>query len=164
MKAQLLGTLDIKTVPVEDREIAKKLTIRGSKWLGDVDPIALSSDNPFIKALLDFGASRGFKYKECRLYLGLCLLPLNGTVLWHDDNGIGHILCWVIEVQKFGRSLIPSRDTPALLSIHDRKVEQLDNLKVGDVFVFNGDYGHAWLSNESCVLVQVTVSAPRAIL
>jgi hypothetical protein len=164
MKAQLLGKLDIKAVPVQDRKAAKKLTIRDKKWPGEVEPIGLSVKNPYIQALLDFGAEHGFKYKECHLYTGACLLPLDGSVLWHDDSGIGHILCWVIEVEKFGSSFAFSRDTPALLSTHKQKVHQLDRLKVGDVFVFNGDYGHAWLSNESCVLVQVTVSAPRASL
>lgn len=164
MKAQLLGKLNIETVPLSDRKAAKKLTIRDQKWLGEVEPIGLSVKNPYIQTLLDFGAEHGFKYKECHLYVGACLLPLDGSVLWHDDSGIGHILCWVIEVQKLGSSLGLSRDTPALLSTHKQKVHQLDGLKVGDVFVFNGDYGHAWLSNESCVLVQVTVSAPRARL
>ena len=164
MKAKVLGKLDPKIISKADREIAKSLQTRTTKWLGEVEPIALSLTNPYMMALLDFGAKYGFKYKETRLYTGPCLLPLDGTVLWHDDSGIGHLLCWVLEVRKFGRSFDESRNTPALLSQTGREVEQLESLVPGTVFVFNGDVGHAWLSNESCLLAQVTVSPIRGKL
>lgn len=162
MKATILGKLDPKVIPVSDRQVARSLCRRSDKrWLGEVEPIGLEIDNPYMQALLGFAAKFGFKYKPNDLYTGPCLLPLDGTVLWHDDGGIGHILNWVLEVKAYGGNFATSRDTPALLSQYCGKVNQIDSLDAGTVFVFNGDVGHAWLSNESCVLAQVTVSVPR---
>ena len=153
-----------RSISKVDREIAKSKQTRATKWLGEVEPIALSLDNPYMMALLNFGAKHGFKYRKTCIYTGPCLLPLDGTVLWHKDSGIGHLLCWVLEVRGFGRSFDKSRHTPALLSQTGGKVEQLESLVPGAVFVFNGDVGHAWLSNESCCLAQVTVEPVRAKL
>ena len=164
MKAQILGNLSLDVIQPKVRQSIKRSRVRSRVLLGEVEPIGLGRDHPCIKVLLDFGRMHGFKFKEVPLYGSAAFLPLDGSVPWHYDSGIGHLLCWLIDINSLGPSLGAANYTPALLSMHDRKIIELDGLRVGDVFVFNGDYGHAWLSNESCLLTQVTVSAPRATM
>jgi hypothetical protein len=164
MKPKKLGWLDPAIIPSQDRKTAKIVSSSSRRYFGDVDPVGLPTSNPYMKELLKFGAKHGLKYRPSRYYTGPCLLPIHGSVLWHDDAGIGYILNWVVEVNKISRSITENLSTPSLLSVFKREIIQIESLRPGDIFIFNGNVGHAWQSNESCLLAQVTVSVPRAMV
>ena len=47
-------------------------------------------------------------------------------------------------------------DEPQLITRHGPL-----NVKEGDLFIFNADQGHAWVSNGACVMVMATIAKQR---
>lgn len=161
MKPQILGQINPQLeVQGYKESFFTEILDRRSNWFGDVDPIGTSPREGFLKKLVDFGEEHGLRYRKQAYYTGPCYLPLRGSVGWHTDEGIGHLLNWVLYREDYSES-VNSLEPPCLLCQSAGKMIQLERLKVGDVFIFNGNYGHAWISNESCVLAQVTVSVKR---
>jgi hypothetical protein len=162
MKPQILGWLSpSKGFTKESKDSIDRLLNTRSRWLGDVDPIGVARDHEYMKKLLEFGAGFSLKYKSQSLYTGPCFLPLHGSVGWHHDEGIGHLLNWIISIENLSGTDLNSSDYPCLLAQSGGKVWQIEGLREGDIFIFNGNLGHAWFSNNSCLLVQTTVSVGR---
>lgn len=161
MKPQILGQINPQLeVPGYNENFFSEIFDRRMSWLGDVDPIGVEPTNKYLKKLMEFGEECGLSYRKQDYYTGPCFLPLRGSTGWHKDEGIGHLLCWVLHQDHFHESMTPLEPS-ALLCQSGGKVIQLERLKVGDVFIFNGNCGHAWISNENCVLAQITVAVKR---
>lgn len=160
MHPKILGNINPRGsfIPKQSVEAADRLLHECSNSLGDVEPIALEFNNPYIGKLLDFGGNHGFFYRKQSYYTGSCFLALHGSVGLHDDMGIGHLLCWLLRAEDFkGKS---SQWGPSLLVFHDGKPLEVQPRR-GDVFIFDGNRQHAWFSNESCLIVQTTVGIRR---
>jgi hypothetical protein len=115
------------------------------------------NNDPLIAKLLDVGQEHGLAFKEQSCYTGSSYLPIRGSVPWHNDSGIGLLLNWlVMSANLEGYKDCMYHNDCHLLTRHG----QLE-IKVGDIFVFNGNIGHAWISNSQCMLVQSTVKAIR---
>ena len=135
----------------------KRVLEGADKYLGEVDPMAVGQDDPLLVRLLQVGNDHGLSYKHQHFYVGSSYLPINGSVPWHEDQGIGLVLNWMVhsmDLEGYQDSLNHNRCH--LLTRHGQL-----QIGVGDIFVFNGNVGHAWISNSKCMLVQTTVSASR---
>lgn len=95
------------------------------------------------------------KYRDISLYTGTCVLPLACSTGWHTDNGLGLLLNWLIGLRDIDGFVDLAR--PQLVT----RNTVLD-LEVGDIFVFNANVGHAWISNSACLLVQMPVSVKKS--
>lgn len=161
MKPQILGQINPKLEVFDYNEnLFGEILDRKFSWLGDVDPIGVAPTNEYLKKLMEFGREYGLEYRKQQWYTGPCFLPLRGSTGWHKDEGIGHLLCWILHQEHFHESMTPLEPS-ALLCQSGGKVIQLERLRVGDVFIFNGNHSHAWISNEVCVLAQITVAVKR---
>lgn len=123
-------------------------------WDGEIDPIALPFDNEWISSLLRAGEPHRLKYKRQSAYTGCCFLPLYLSTVYHADAGLGLVLNWLIDVSSFcghRTSFSPQ------IAVQGKSLD----LDVGDVFIFNANLDHCWISNHRCMLVQVPVSRSR---
>jgi hypothetical protein len=123
----------------------------GSINAGEIDPIALESDHEVAQELEKLAFAYGLKPREPRRYTGRCLLPLALSTGWHVDEGLGDVLCWMLANEALEG--IDDMNRPQLIT--RSAVLEIDR---GDVFVFNANTGHAWVSNSSCLIAQVPVS------
>jgi len=77
-------------------------------------------------------------------------LAANGSIKTHTDKSSGLNVACLIAAEKHW-------DKPELLTRHGAL-----EIGLGDVFVFNADLPHAWLSNDFCVLASIQVKRRRA--
>lgn len=126
--------------------------------LGYIDPDRLTNNDPLVHKLLSFLKEFSYSYRWCNSYSDVCLLHLSGSVFPHVDKGLGLMANWLIYYKEldwyrgYNKQLKSLEEKPMLLS----KGGNLD-LSLGDVFIFDGDEEHGWLSNCHCTLVQITV-------
>jgi hypothetical protein len=147
-----------RQTPNNRKQIAEYIKHLKASALGEVEPKAVGIENEFIKELLRLGLTHAnLKHKPCRSYNSSSILLLNGSVGMHDDNGMGLLLNWVLKVNNLSRSKWSSHG-PELIT----KQECLE-IREGDVFVFDANKDHAWLSNNMCLLAQVTVKKTRKV-
>jgi hypothetical protein len=125
-------------------------------YLGGVDPCALPIGDPSTEPMFEEGKNYNYFYRDQDNYTGLSYLPLQGSVGWHTDFGIGLLLNWLVSEKQINGHKEDTYSCPQLITKHGA----LD-LKVGDIFIFNGNLGHAWISNKKCLLLQSPVSARR---
>lgn len=118
---------------------------------GEVDPVELPWDNGVTKELRFLAQKYGFRHnEEMQFFAGNCLLPLALSTGWHNDKGLGHVLSWILCYKDFeGICELSSAQLITRNAVLD--------LNVGDVFVFNADVGHAWLSNSMYLMAQMPV-------
>jgi hypothetical protein len=147
----------------DPRKIVKALNakslLRGHKTLGSVDDIAaLEADHPAtveMQLLLD---RYSLKSVHRTGYVGgpCSVIPVLGSVGWHEDPGLGTVLNWVVHIEVLNGYRTYDFDRAELLTKHGSL-----GLKPGGVFLFDANQGHAWLSNCACVILQATVAIPR---
>lgn len=119
-------------------------------------------NTPLVDKLLNYLKGFGYSYRQCKSYSDVSILNLSGSVLPHTDRGLGLIANWLFyqkdldNFEDHGKSLKTYNDRSILVT----KRKNLE-LSVGDVFIFNGDKEHAWMSNFHCTLIQVTVKKVR---
>lgn len=165
MKPQVLDNIQIdfqwpkiaSAVMEELDSCESRIRRGGGAYLGEVDPQAVRNDDPLIAKLLDVGREHGLVFRQQGWYMCSSYLPIRGSVPWHDDSGIGLLLNWLVKSKDLvGYKDCLSHNDCHLLTRHG----QLE-ITVGDIFVFNGNIGHAWVSNSQCMLVQTSVKAIR---
>jgi hypothetical protein len=122
---------------------------------GDVDPLTLEVNHKAYQKLLAYAELNGFKRREVSLYNPQSLLPIVGSVGWHSDEHMGLVLSWIL----YEEPLIPQKDSYTMQLITRRKA--LD-LVPGQVFLFNANADHTWISNYKCIMAQLTVSYDRS--
>jgi hypothetical protein len=131
--------------------------IKHEKILGYVDPDGLTYSDPLVQKLLSFLKEFPYSYRRCSSYSDVSLLHLSGSVFPHVDKGLGLMANWLI----YYKELDFYEDRKQLKSLEEKPMlftgrGNLD-LSLGDVFIFNGDEEHGWISNCHCTLVQITV-------
>jgi hypothetical protein len=157
MKPHVLKNIQIDFQWPEIANAVREDLGNGRPYLGEIEPQAAGNNDPLIAKLLDVGQEHGLAFKEQSWYTGSSYLPIRGSVPWHNDSGIGLLLNWLVMSANLGgyKDCMYHNDCH-LLTRHG----QLE-IKVGDIFVFNGNIGHAWISNSQCMLVQTTVKTMR---
>lgn len=161
-KTGLQGGVGVIVAPVQIGELSvdlvdKRFLETGLRILettdyGDVSPLTVPSANSNVARLTEFASGNGYKFQSNHLYMSPSLLPLKGSVLTHDDDGLGPVLNWLIYLKSVENELYGVQAqliTPA---------DILDFYRSGSVFVFNGDLPHAWVCNGECLLLQMTVA------
>jgi len=86
-----------------------------------------------------------------------CLLPLSGSILGHEDDCMGTVLSWMTDIRPI--NAVQERNTSGdYVELFVSGMDRLLRIRSGDVFSFNSNMHHAWISNMNCMLVQLTVS------
>jgi hypothetical protein len=152
MKAEVLGSLNPKLAGLPAKDIRR---MEQRPWWGDVEPIGIGPQEQCYQALLSFALEYGLKPKMRPIYQSYCILPIAGSVGWHSDPGIGLILNWLIHETPVGRK---GDYHPMQLIYPNGAID----VSPSQVFLFNGNQGHAWYSNNRCTLVQMTVTKTRS--
>lgn len=152
MRAQVIGTLP----PLPDETTPPEHLF--PRYLGEVDPYGLSEFDPAIQALLVFSNKLiRARPRKPPLFCMCSRLYLRGSTHLHEDGGMGWILNWLVSDQGLAGHE-PCDHGPALY----RKNAEPLYLGLGDVFIFNADKPHAWVSNNQCVVVQCAIHAPTS--
>jgi len=126
-------------------------------YLGDIEPRSLKLTDDLVKPLADFASGKGLEYKKVIGYATPCLLPLSGSILEHEDWGMGTVLSWMIDIRPI--NAVQERNTSGdYVELFVSGMDRLLRIKSGDVFIFDPNVHHAWISNMNCMLVQLTVS------
>lgn len=160
MKAQILG----RNHPAKIDGFAPNISlmdhlpmVNSDISAGEIEPMTLAYDHEISRQLRLLAGNYGLKERCARGYTSRCLLPLALSSAWHTDRGLGHVLCWIICNEDITSIL---ELTPAQLITRNAVLD----LRVGDVFIFNADVGHAWLSNSAYLMAQMTVSPIKKTL
>lgn len=124
-----------------------------SVLLGEIEPSHLIPTDPMRKSLLALLPVYGLKRRDPPHYSSPTFLQVKGSVEMHDDPGLSNVLSWFVNKQTIGRHYTENRS----IQLITKSADPLE-LHVGDVFIFNADYDHAWISNYDCMLLQVAVS------
>jgi hypothetical protein len=96
--------------------------------------------------LKELAHSWGYKPRVSRIDGKGAFVPISGSAGWHTDPGLGTLLSWVVWAT-------PAKNPPQLITSHGGLF-----VDKGDIFVFNANKGHAWISNTCCVMAQIPVS------
>lgn len=124
-----------------------------SVLLGEIEPSQLIPSDPMCASLLALLPVYGLKKRDPRWYGSPTFLQLKGSVGMHKDSGFGNVLSWFVKKQTIGGEYADDESVQLITKSADPL-----NLEVGDVFIFNANYDHAWISNFDCMLLQVAVS------
>ena len=117
---------------------------------GEVDSISASIDEWSFPALVKLAAAAGYVPHDAQMYASVNFLPVNGSIKWHTDIGSGiNVACLAVSEDYLG-------GLPELITRHGAQ-----ELRHGDVFVFDADKGHAWIANDFCVLASITARKKR---
>jgi len=147
-----------RQTPNNRKQIAEYIKHLKSSELGEVEPETVEIENEFIKELLRLGLTHAnLKHNPYTLYSSPSILLLNGSVGMHNDNGMGLLLNWVLKVNNLSRSQWSSNGPELITKQECLKISE------GDVFVFDANKDHAWLSNNMCLLAHVTVEKTRKV-
>jgi hypothetical protein len=84
------------------------------------------------------------------------ILLIGGSVPVHQDKGMGLLLSWLIHQEQI-QGVLDCYPTQLVTRTRD-----LD-LKVGDVFVFDSDQDHGWISNTMTLLIQMSIDFSEAV-
>lgn len=115
--------------------------------IGEIDSGVVDPNTPAWSRFLDHLEQCGWKTRDCHLYSPHTYTYLNGSCAWHDDPGYGKVACCLIHRHKDYRV-----DTQ-LVTRHGGMP-----MNLGDLVVFNANYGHAWIGHGPTVFAMVTVS------
>jgi hypothetical protein len=126
-------------------------------WENDVEPGEVESVSACLREwsfpkLIEIAAAAGYEPWDAQMYASCNFLTINGSVKWHTDIGSGiNVSCLVVSEDYLGA-------LPELIT----RWGALE-LRAGDVFVFNSNKGHAWVSQDFCALASITVRKTRKI-
>ena len=118
--------------------------------VGQVESYTASLGQGDFPALAALANAAGYAPCKRVLYASINYVIANGSIKWHTDTGCGtNVACLVSN----DNSIYP---LPELITKHGRL-----EVTPGDVFVFNTNHGHAWISHDVCVLASITVKRKR---
>lgn len=119
--------------------------------LGDIEEVESKLQDQAIQAIIKAAKNNGYKYANDRLhYSNHSYDIINGAVGWHKDPGLGKVALALLNNGHNDTSGCQLITKHGALNVHQ-----------GDVFVFNADEDHAWISNSWCIVATVTVSKSR---
>ena len=145
MKPIQLASLAIEHPPFAEVVDAAECLSKGEVDNRTIDP-------SFWDPVLFFEAlqARGYRKRECEKYASLTLTYANDSCRWHTDPGLGVVAGWLVYSENdifFDAELITRHGNLPL--------------RENDLFIFDADKGHAWISEGLCILVMATVAKMR---
>ncbi len=149
-----MPTTDKFYIGDSDKHYLSLDTHEAGTYLGEVDPIVDSPGiSPTAQTLIAVAKNYNLEPNlNIKRYSVRSFLPLSGSVGWHNDKGLGLILSWVLfETDLTGFKVETPRSM--LLMTNSTRLK----LRTGDIFIFNADAEHAWMSNTTCLLYQIAV-------
>lgn len=138
--------------------------------LGNVDPITLCFDEPVLVVLSEAIKNHSFRQRDCFGYSPRSCVTLRGSVGMHDDPGFGLVVNWFIAQRSLPFLGEENYSAKGVWAGDDcyfaDQVQLISNgkglsLLPGDIFVFDANKPHAWISNYDCLLIQLTVGKQR---
>jgi hypothetical protein len=115
-----------------------------------------------VMSMKGLGFKEGFNLSE---WLGDEKMPehlsnvmfttLKGSSSWHTDEGLGLLLNWMVYYDRHSFQIASGLRFPTLIT-EDCSLNAVE-IGLGDVFVFNANRGHAWVSNWDCAFLQIPV-------
>lgn len=85
------------------------------------------------------------------------VIAVKGSVGLHDDIGLGKVLSWILHLSPLSGHQAYKEEKPSLIAESNGSMFVLEDLDEGDLFVFDADQKHGWISNFECVLAQVPI-------
>lgn len=160
MKPKLLGRIDPAKAKFSQRDLKSFARERGDR-LGEIAEI-LSADeareiSEASSVLKAFAKTKGLAHRQTRdFFASEAVFSCAGSIGYHTDHGLGLALTWILyeeELSKYSaqNSQLVTRDGCLFVG-------------VGDVFLFNGNAGHCWVSNRATVFAQIAVKQLPSIL
>lgn len=125
-------------------------TLNKGSTLGAVEPVTLREDHPLVEILYNCARRHNLERSDVDVD---ALLFVNGSLGPHDDY-MGLVLTWLVHsecLNGFEHSQF-AETNPTLISCG-----QMLEIHPGNVFLFDSNEDHAWLSNDHCVFVQICV-------
>jgi len=143
MKPRLIGRIENFQHPQRNWEEMAEV--------GQVESFTASLNEWDFPALVGLANAAGYTPCLAKHFAPVNFLPVNGSVKWHTDSGCGVNVACLVDNSRSIYSL------PELITKHGAL-----EVSPGDVFVFNTNQGHAWLSRDVCVLASITVKRKRS--
>lgn len=156
MKSPILGKVPLAKawLKFERKHVPRRYEIR----LGEVQPGSVEGiDNTEIFDILHKQCSlHGYAPRHCWRYRSQEVVCVNGSIAPHDDYGLGLVLNILIARREYSivKSYLPSDQ----YLIYGGKSWQI---LPGQVFAFNANNKHAWISSGQCWIAQMTVKKRR---
>jgi hypothetical protein len=153
-KPRILGDLLINQTS-QHKDFLRKSTKHNS--LGCVYSERIEKDDPILLDLQKACELHGFVVNSisCDSYLVCDYTFGAGSVVLHKDPGLGLTVNVLVALQSFSRSFDCYNDCQ--LIAQGKSI----NLKVGSVFVFNGNFNHAWIANCRWLIATQSVKLRR---
>ena len=152
MKPINLGNIPVTESLLEQGDFDKDSIHRVFKntYPGEICPRYLEAKNSLLSTLTNFLKSKGYRYNPCDLYVDKGVLPLVGSVGMHTDEGLGLMASWLVFDEEPAEG---NGEAPELVT------NGFGHLKVhtGDIFIFDSEIDHGWISNNNCLLIQSSV-------
>lgn len=119
--------------------------------LGEVDSLSVAPDDfPDWVAFIGHLRQCGWRPRACNRYSEYTYTYVNGSCPWHEDPGFGKVAACLLH--RYSDLCI----TTQLITKHGGC-----DLRLGDLVVFDSDYGHAWIGHGPSVFAMVTVAPIR---
>ena len=127
-----------------------------SDSLGDIEPLSPDPSFPAVKTLEQVAQESKLTLRDSAFYDMRSVMTIAGSVGRHEDPRLGLVLNWILEVKNLP-GYEDSSWKPAQLIAGGKALD----LREGDIFIFNADRPHAWVSNSVCTLLQIMVAKKR---
>jgi len=128
----------------------KRDSLQDCPVLSALSPSALGPPFDRLEVFLN---TKGYTFRKSLNYYASCsLIYVSGCIEWHDDPGYG--VCASVLLYQNKRKGYDN--FCQLLTRHGGL-----SLRIGDVFVFDANKGHAWLGNVDCLLAMMTTKKVR---
>lgn len=171
MKAQILES-NVALPAGQKKRWSKIFALRRklARFGGDVLPVTLPSGDSMQITLDEIVKNHSLKPCSRHFYSSRSYLALRGSVGVHEDPGFGLVVNWFIAQRSlpflgnenyFGKEVWAGDDW-----CFDDRVQLISDgeslsLLPGDIFAFDANKPHAWISNYDCLLIQSTVGKQR---
>lgn len=154
-KLRILGDLSIDQTS-QHRDFLRRSTKCDS--LGSVNTAEIEKNDPILISLQKACELHGFAVNSIKRngYLTCDYTFGAGSVMLHKDVDMGLTVNVLVALQSFSRSLNCFDDSCQLIA-QGRSID----IKVGHVFVFNGNFDHAWIANYRWLIASQSVKLRR---
>lgn len=148
MKPVHLGWID----PAESGIPARKFKVIAKtmqEWLGEVEEHEPEDETTSL--LKTFAERHQLAYRKAeKFFVSDSLFSCRGSVSYHSDKGLGLVLTWIVHECE-----LKHHETSRTSQLVTR--DGCIDVGLGDVFLFNADAGHCWVSNRATVFAQIAV-------
>lgn len=160
----LLGKASPKAVPGVMEEIAEIIADLADQNPGSLESLLELAWFPKTReALRGFAAALGLEAEPINHLRSDALLPLNGSVQTHTDDGLGWYLSWVLYAEPIETPTTLAEDlNPELVAAGGLLGMTSLVLVPSGLFAFNANRFHGWIYNGRSIIAQVPLAVEQA--